>query len=258
MSKKMVYYSFLFLLFLVSSVLRCDGKKDISATATCGEAEVFESRLGVINVPQLTLGDYFWVNPEAKNSAYIGRMTYPNSSVVTENPKDKVNIDYDASLDITFDADLPATVKASLKTQVSKSSELTVYDLQRKSLNNAVSLVNADSSAKAAITDHLEHAPQNIIFVVHTVQNADSLTIGLAGGSQTDSNVSIVNFGEFRMEVKYQCSNTLEMAGSDSPVFFKVTPVGYDSENDRLFANTAVELSLADIDLTMTLLAEPQ
>lgn len=257
MQTKITMCLVLSLVTLITIAAKCDGDtQNIGATADCGEGETFESRLGIVNVPQLSIGDYFWVNWTDSSSSYLGRITYsPSSDVVTDASKDEVTIDYDADLEIAFDADLPETVESSLKTHISKSSELSAYNVQRRSLNNVFALANADRDAKSAISNLLERSPDVVIYAVHSVQNADSLSIGLASGSQSGASVSVVSFGQFKLTVTYQCNNTLGMvAGNEpSPVFFKVSALGYDAGDDLLFPNTAAETSLLGINMTSTL-----
>jgi len=226
----------------------CDKKG--TATARCGAVENFESRLGTVNVPQLALGQFFSVNRVKKRGLPLGIVTFTPGDITTHPRVKKLATTYSSSMAITFSANVPEAARGALSTAVSKSTELAADDVERRTLTRILSLLNSDTKAKAAIATHLQNNPGDEIHVVHAVQDASRLSIGLGGGSNTEVNVSVVNYGDFELKVTYDCKNALDLAGSDVPVFFKSAPVGYDAASKEFYFESSTEPSLFEIDLT--------
>jgi hypothetical protein len=234
---------------LAASLLVVGCKTEGTATATCGAVELFESRLGTINVPRLTLGQYFAVNRATKSGGPIGVVHFEDSNVAKDPTPADFTTAYDSKLQVSFSAEIPEEAKGALTTAIQKATELTAHNLQRRSLHQVSDLMSKDIAAKEAIARHLRNNPGDEIHIVHAVLDADKLDISLAGAATTAANVSVVNYGDFELKVAYECSNTLGFAGRGVSVFFKSVPVGLDTRDDMFYFDSTKEASLANINL---------
>jgi hypothetical protein len=242
--------TFVVLACAVAAISLTGCKEKVTANASCGEVELFESNLGLVNVPHFILGNYFWVDPKNKTAGGLGVVSF-NSDKKWESPvTTEIKVDYDSSMSIGFDAELPEAVQAALKTAITKSTQLIAHNVKRTSLGDAAGVLNSDPAAKKVIADHLKHAPGNIIYIVHSVLNANSLSINLANASDTSANANVVNYGKYELSVKYQCDNALSMTGNQSSAFFKATAIGYDATSDSLYVDTTEKLSLSQVSLS--------
>jgi hypothetical protein len=87
-----------------------------------------------------------------------------------------------------------------------------------------------------------------IPFVVHSVVEVDTLSLGIAGGMQTDTGVHVIKLLDVELSVDYQCSEAFELMGSNTAAFFKVTPIGYDEATERFSLDTAVDIDFREVN----------
>ncbi len=219
-----------------------------TASAKCGGVENFESRLGVINLPQLALGQVFSVNRSNKTGGPVGRVRFSQDQVTVHDTTGSLGVAFDSKLSIDFSANIPATVRATLASAITKSTELSVKDMQRRSLFRVIELLNADQAMIQAVENHIQHNPADEIHVVHAVMAVSSLAFSLAGSSSTQAGVSTVAYGDYELKVTYECSQVLQMTGPSTPAFFKSAPIGFDRKTRTFYFDSSVDPSLREIN----------
>jgi hypothetical protein len=213
-----------------------------TATVTCGDAEQFESDLGVLNLAQLRLGQYMYVDT-ARLIAFHGGFLPSTQSVVTE-PVASLSTHYAARVSVALSASVPTDLQAQAKEAISRSTRLTATGVRRETMPSVVAALEANSVSGNDIKRALAE-PRVVPFVVHAVVRADSLRIGLAESDSGAVSTHLV-VGGYDLTVSFECSQVLEVFGSQVPVFFKVTPIGYTPERG-FFVNTQVDVDFAKV-----------
>jgi len=219
----------------------------VAATMTCGEVELFQSDLGIINLAQLSLGQYLYVD-SAESIAFHGGFLVSEEPVVTE-PMASMSVHYDASLSMTVPGEVPALVRAQAEEAVSRSTRLMASNVQRETMPSVLRVLEADVDAR----DEIQRAVSRgrvIPFVVHAVVRADTVSIGLAGTTEGSMKTRLL-VDDFEFTVRYDCSQALDIFGSRVAVFFKVTPIGYDAATG-FFVDTRVDIDFTKVRMAQT------
>jgi hypothetical protein len=156
---------------------------------------------------------------------------------------------YDARLAVAISAEVPTDVQTQAKEAISRSTRLLASSVRRETILSVVRALDADPGSGNDIKRAVSSG-EVIPFVVHAVVKADSVRIGLAqsaGGSTTTR----LPVGGYDLAVRYECSQALEIFGSQVPVFFKVTPIGH-TEGDGFFVNTRVDVDFTKVRMAQT------
>lgn len=222
--------------------------RQVAATVTCGDAELFQSDLGIINIAQMSLGQYLYVDT-AQHVAFHGGFLISEEPVVTE-PMASLNMQYEASLSVSISADVPAVVQAQAEEAISQSTRLVASGVRRGTMASVLRALEGDLDASDEIQRVVSRG-EAIPFVVHTVVTADSVSIGLAGTAEGSMETRLV-VDKFELAVRYDCSQALDISGSQVAVFFKVTPIGYD-EAVGFFVDTRVDVDFTKVRMAQTL-----
>ena len=219
-----------------------------TATAKVSSIETFESRLGIINVPQFTIGTVFWIDRKTKQSGPVNIISYTKDDLVYAAKKDKDRISYDSKMEVSFSANIPVGAQGGLATAIQKSTNLEAENLQRISMKDAITRLNSLKDKKS-IVDFISHNPQADIFIVFAVMEASKFVLSVENSASSGANVSIVRYGNYELSVSYNAASLLEMAGKGVPVFFKIAALGYDAKNDKFFFDSTKDTSMIDINL---------
>jgi hypothetical protein len=221
--------------------------KQGTAHVDCGSGEVFESNLGILNVPRVILGQVFVVDTRDMVAFQTAFVPVEEEDLKVEEERADLFIRYSAELNIRFSADVPATVQAEARETIARSTSLVVNGARRETMANVLALVESSPEATEAIKEVTGQSNSNVPFVVHAMVYADSVKIDLGDIAGVDATKELP-VGDYNLEVDYSCSQVLKISGSQAGMFFKATPIGY-SEELGFFRNTEARIDLTKVDL---------
>jgi hypothetical protein len=220
--------------------------KQVTAAVSCGEVELVQTNLGILNLSQFSLGQYLYVDT-TEALAFHGGFIDPGASVTTEAVA-SLSIGYNARLAVQLSAEVPPAVKADAEEAISRSTRLIANGVRRQTITSVPRAITADAGASSDLQRAIREGVVPV--VIHAVVMADSLAIALADTVDGAMNVRL-SVDNYEVAVQYQCSQALEVFGASLPVFFKVTPLTY-SEPDGFFVDTRVALDFSKIQLAAT------
>lgn len=239
---------------MVTMVVACE--EHATAVAKCGGLEAFQSRVGVLNVPQAPLGTIIAVNKKTRNGFPAGILQPAAADKVDSPPLATLTEKFEAKLSITITGDLPQAVQASIGSLISDATTMTVNNSKRTSIKDPIALINADANIRKRLR---QIAGQDVaLMVVSAIISADKINIGLDNSIKTNASANVVKYGNFSLAVSYQCSNFVEMAGQQFGAFFKVTPIAYDHSADQVVLDASQDIDLSQYNLTNGIRLEQQ
>jgi hypothetical protein len=246
MAKLSVVHSLLLSAGLLACVPGCD--QNVTAVAKCGSLEAFQSRIGILNAPQLPLGAVVALNKKTKQGFLIGVLQPGDADKVDSPPVASLVEKFEAKLSISLSADLPQVTTASIGSLISDASTLSASNVKRTSMRDPVKLLNGNSALKDRVKAMA--SADTLFTVVSSVISADKIGVGLDNSIATNASANVVKYGNFTLKVSYQCSNVMNMAGQQFAAFFKVTPVSFDAAADAASLDISQEIDLAEYNLT--------
>jgi hypothetical protein len=239
-------------LCLAVCVTACDGKG--TANVKCGDIQAFESRLGTFNAPHFSIGKVFAVQQNA-----AGFTAFPVSSLVAlsdaqevkDTPVAKESDTFSSQVSITFDAKVPVAIQANLSSLIKDSTKFSVTNLQRNSIVDPVAALKAQPSVVAAMKAAMEHNPNAVLYLVHSVLTADSMDVGVDSSVTNSATANVVKFGSFELEVSYACSEAVHQSGAQFNALFKAVPINFDASGTP-YINMAASVDFTKVTFNAT------
>jgi len=223
------------------------------AYVTCNNVEKFQSRSGVINVPDFALGDIIILDTVKKNGQYVFHCQPSNIS--TTQPKDSFEILTSTGFSIELlgkVAKAEAEVQADLKAHISNLTNLLLTNCYRKNIEDPSMLIN-EKKALSTIKNIMQNNRNVICMLVSGMIYADKLEFRVKKERVIGANANLVKVGDFKVEVNYNCEGNLGVDAKDGGVFFKSNFFKLNLKQDQLVVYS-VDIDLSKYHLTQTIL----
>jgi hypothetical protein len=249
-SSKINYYLGLFvILFLPVLQMGCKSY----AYVTCNNVEKFQSRSGVINVPDFSLGDIIMLDTVKKNGQYVFHCQPSNIS--TTQPRDSFEILTSTGFSIGLQgkvAKAEAEVQADVKSNISNITNLFLTNRYRKNIIDPSMVIN-EKKALLTLKNILQNNRNVICMLISGMIYADKLEFRVKKERAIGANANLVKVGDFKVEVTYNCEGNLGINGKDGGVFFKSNFFKLNLKQDQLVVYS-VDIDLSKYNLVPTIL----
>jgi hypothetical protein len=242
MNHKIAKYAAVALLLTSMLVLTACPKKG-TATVSCGHIDKLQSGLGMLNLPQMKLGNVVQVS--GTTVAFKDAMDMTSGDVSLTPGDTATEIANSTALDITFSANIPGTADAGLKTALTNNMQLKLTNSQRHQIDHPETVVNRDSN-KARLLGFFEHAGAGDKFLlIHAGNSAESVKFELKNGAANELHANIPGVGDFKLTIDYECQGSLSKAisaanSNNMVAFFKVVELKKNSDGSISTAPFAI------------------
>jgi hypothetical protein len=237
------------LMFLMSCV------KKGSATVSCQHIDKLQTGLGLLNTPNLLLGNVIEIDPSINHASHKDKVDLQDGDAPVTPGDETTNISSSSSLDIKFSANVPSTVTAGLTSGLSDSMQLQLTGSVRHQIDHPDPVLNRSANV-TRLLDDLKNAPAGHRFLLVVAGNAaQSVNFTLKNGTNNKLTVDVPGTGKFELDVDYQCQGDLTKKISEKNAqgmmsFFKVVEILKNS--DGSLSTTTFNGNLGDYDLTNT------
>jgi hypothetical protein len=194
---------------LLIAMTSCDTKG--SATVSCNNIAQLQTGLGLLNMPNLLVGNIVEIVPSSKQASHKDKLVTQDGDISVTAGDDTTNIATSSSLAITFSANIPKAVTADLTSTLSDSMQLQLTGSQRHQIDRPDPVLNrADNLSR--IADEMQKAPAGHRFLlVFGGNSAQSVNFTLKNGSTNKLTATVAGKG-FELDVNYQCQGDLTKA----------------------------------------------
>ena len=148
---------------LLMSATSCDTKG--SATVSCNSIAKLQTGLGLLNMPNLLVGNIVEIVPTSKQTSHKDKATLQDGDISVAPGDDTTNIATSSSLDITFSANIPKTVTAGLTSTLSDSMQLQLTGSQRHQIDHPDAVLNRANNL-SRLVDEIQKAPAGHRFLL--------------------------------------------------------------------------------------------
>ncbi len=220
----------------------CHKSVSKEAQVDCRDTEKYECRLGILNEPQFSLGSVIVVNLHQKTGASPFIVVPTDADCTETTPVDTTEIVSNGSFHVKVTASMPADLSAQVETALNNNTLLFVLNHKRRSITNAITLVNARPE-KSQIATILRSGHGNVaVLLVNAIVKADELHFTLKKGGKYDVKANLLKL--------YSCDGSLRQVSHQAGALFKFIPLKV--EGDSLQLDPDGPASLATINLNRT------
>jgi hypothetical protein len=231
--------------------------KEGTAAVKCGRLEKFKGDVGNLNSANLALGSIIVINTQAKVGNYLSSVKPGDANIVTSPPVASEEDTFARSFDVDTSANVPSTVNAEIKSSINSQTKVVGKNLKRVSINDVASLVNATDAATQSIKNvYSKNDPNILVLVVSAVVYADSTQLELKNSTQVSGNASVLKYGDYKLTVSYQCSDTVNRQGSQFGAYFKTTLVRYDTTKNAIVPDFSTPFDFTNYDFSNALMVK--
>lgn len=241
------------LLLLIMPVMQMGCKS--YAYVTCNNVEKFQSRSGVINIPDFTLGDIILLDTVKKNGQYVFHCQIQPANISATQPKDSLEILTSTGFSIELDgkvAKAKAEVQADVKSNISNITNLFLTNYYRKNLVDPTVVIN-EKKALSILKSAIQNNRNVICMLVSGMIYADKLEFRVKKEKVIGANANLVKIGDFKVEVTYNCEGNLGIDAKEGGVFFKSNFFKLNPEQEQLVVYS-VDIDLSKYHLIPTIL----
>jgi hypothetical protein len=208
-------------------------------TVTCLELDRLHSNLGVLNVPQYTLGKVLLLDDASKQVQGLMTLKTIGKDLAEAGAPQDTSIKLDTKLDVQFDANLPEPIEAKVKAAVSNTLSVMLKGVMRNELANPYAFASASTDLKEKVKtlSAFRH-----VVLVSTIKSADALEIKLSDDAQVKAEGNIIKVGNYEIAATYKCDGLYNVLGKQSGVFYGVASLAYDQSSDTVVPGDPVEI----------------
>lgn len=213
------------LLLCIALSLGCGKSGQI--TATCTDVGTFESKMGIVNIAQMSLGTVLLLDPVHKKAGYLGKLGFSNGEINTSTKRDSMILLSTAKFKTALSgevAEAPSKIKAAIETEINDQTAFFLSNSVRKDIQNTTYLVNhAPAKDRDSYLSALSANDKTMIAVITSVVYADKFEFRTQASSSLSAGVNTINVGDYKLAVSYSCQNALAINAKQDGIFYKVT-----------------------------------
>ncbi|WNH09922.1 hypothetical protein [Thalassobellus suaedae] len=236
---KTFYYTLLISLTLLSFA-SCN-----TARVACTEVDKFQSRAGILNVPNFTQGDIFMIDTLAKRGDYLMHIDILDNELSISPKIDSTEILTNTSFSIAFEGAIEKasqSVKVDASNKIKNNTTFFMTNHFRKNIKTPSTKINDNQVVKELSTISLSNS--NIVFgMVTGIVYADDFEFRVKKSIQAGGKSNVIKSGKFKINVNYECEGSVVVDAKNGGIFFKVTVFEYDKSKNKLIARTGFDLS---------------
>lgn len=193
----------------------------------------YTERKGFLNLDSLMEGDLYMVDIVHREYLYVMNIALTDEDLITTPPIDTVRSSKELSSITEADLELRGKiaqasqeVKAELKEKIASkfSSHITKY--YRRRLRYPLQKIN-EKRVLEAMKD--QKKTDAIFMLVTDVGYGDHLEIGVDRSMAGDAKSTVMQVGEFDVQVVFDCETSLVLSGNNLRLFYKLTPFTYNA-----------------------------
>ncbi len=225
------------------------------AYVTCNNVEKFQSRSGVINVPDFTLGDIIMLDTVKKNGQYVFHCQIQPTNISATQPKDSFEILTSTGFSIGLQgkvAKAEAEVQADVKSTISNLTNLLLTNCYRKNIVDPSMVIN-EKKALSTLKNVIQNNRNVICMLVSGIIYADKLEFRVKKERVIGASAKLVKVGDFKVEVNYNCEGNLGIDAKNGGVFFKSNFFKLSPKQDQLVIYS-VDIDLSEYNYNNTML----
>ncbi len=247
-------------------MLACVGligcKRKGSAIVSCTHIEKLETGLGLLNIPDVLVGNVIEIVPSTKKGSHKASIKLDSGDISVTAGNAVTDISHNSGLTITFSANIPGTATAALNSTLSDSMQLQLANSKRHQIDNPEPVLNRPDNLRLINGIFQNSLTGHRYLLVFGGNSADSVNFALKGGTTNRLTTTIPSVGSFELDVNYQCQGDLTTKaaaitasaanaagnGKDLPTFFKVVEIIKNA--DGSISVTTFDGDIADYDLS--------
>jgi len=235
---KSVYF-FVIILFTFAFI-SCKSK----ALVSCVNVEHYQSASGIVNLPQVGIGDVFLIDTVTKITSYMGHVNVLAASLNTDQPPRDIDVLITATFSISFTGKIEKAdkgVQAGLESTIGNS---TIFHLKNSYRTSDID--PGKSINKATFINSIRDAynnNNNLVFgYVSALVYADTFNLMIKQQQGYANEVNVVHQGGYKVKVNYNCEGNLHIDSKKAGMFFKVSTYKFDPKDSKL-----TQLETADL-----------
>lgn len=216
-----------------------------TARVACTEVDKFQSRAGILNVPNFTQGDIFMIDTLEKRGDYLMHIDINEDELSTSPKIDSTEILTNTSFQIAFEGKIEKasqSVQADASNKIKNNTTFFMTNHYRKNVKTPTTKMNANEVISELST--ISKSNSSIVFgMVTGIVYADDFEFRVKKSVQTGAKANVIKTGNFKVNVNYECEGSVIVDAKNGGVFFKVTVFEYDATKNKLIARTGFDLS---------------
>jgi len=236
---KTFHYSILFVLTL-TILTSCN-----TAKVSCTDVDKFQSRAGILNVPNFTQGDVFMIDTLKKRGDYLMHLDILETELSISPKIDSTEILTNTSFQIAFEGAIEKasqSVQADASNKIKNNTTFFMTNHFRKNVKKPTSKMNTTEVVDEIAT--ISNSNSNIVFgMVTGIVYADDFEFRVKKSVQAGGKANVIKTGKFKIDVNYECEGSVVVDAKNGGIFFKVTVFEYDKIQKKLIARTGFDLS---------------
>lgn len=230
----------------------------IKATVWCPDITTYESREGIFNANNFSLGAVLLLDSESMQGRSIGYINYNNDSLIVSKPTNEVGHSASVDFKVTIESDIKASLEKEIKIGLSKLAvqkyKFSYYNFVRKDIPNPINLANSHLALIRNI-ENLHRYKPNIpitLCIISGLVFMDSLKIQI-NNKDTIKTEMQTKIGNVNVKYNYSCDSELFAAGTSNAFLWKATLMDYDTLASELVPYSGSKISIKEYDLVISL-----